>query len=317
MMLNQNKAVAFYGQRPMLANQLPAHVSGRVYRDLGALGQAAAQLYMPASAGAKAIGGIMDGIGKLIKEVVYKIPLIGQVIEMMVDALDLILTPMGSLMEGMAIGAATYLEEPQAKAVLDDMEKNRLEYIKDAFYDCFYAFYRRIGSTNNAVLDVKQGRSGVIQAALGAFIDATKMGRNSNRVANRVYVKATGAAAKDWQAAAAVCYGLLTGLQTKGFPSGFGVKIAGMGVVNVPSGADTSKAMWSLGDDFDALYFAKLGPKSDKWHSVAWIDEQYKAKSGGAIGDTKDKSGKGGAAGGGGAVPLLAIAAAAFLAFKK
>jgi hypothetical protein len=313
MMLNQNKAVSFYGQRPMLASQLPAHVSGRVYRDLGALGQAAAQLYMPASAGAKAVGGIMDGIGKLIKEVVYKIPLIGQVIEILVDALDLILTPMGALMEGMAIGAATYLEEPQAKAVLDDMEKNRLEYIKDAFYDCFYAFYRRIGSTNNTVLDIKQGRSAAIQGALGAFIDTTNMGRNSNRVANRVYVKAMGAGAKDWQAAAAVCYGLLTGLQTKGFPAGFSVKVKGVNIATVASGADTSKAMWALGNDFDALYFAKLGPKSDKWHSVAWIDEQYKAKSGGAIGDTKDKA----SGGGGGAVPLLALAAAAFLAFKK
>jgi len=313
MMINQNKAVAFYGQRPMLASQLPAHVSGRMYRDLGNVGQALGQLYMPASAGAKAVGGIMDGIGKLIKDVVYKIPFIGAIVEVLVDALDVILTPMGNLMEGMAIGAATYLEEAAAQAVLDDMQKNRLEYIKDAFFDCFYAFYRRIGSTGKTVLDIKEGRSGAIQAAIGEIIDVGGVGRNANRVANRVYTKAIGAGAKDWQAAAAVCYGLLTGLQTKGFPSGFSVKFKGVNIATVSSGADTSKAMWALGNDFDAAYFSKLG--SPIKHDVAWIEAQYKAKSGGAIGDTKDKAGKGG--GGGGAVPLLAIAAAAFLALKK
>jgi hypothetical protein len=102
-------------------------------------------------------------------------------------------------------------------------------------------------------------------------------------------------------------------LQTKGFPSGFTIKIKGVDIAKVASSADTSKAMWSLGNDFDAEYFSKLGTPIT--HDLAWIEEKYKAKSGGAIGDTKDKGVKGG--GGGGAVPLLALAAAAFLAFRK
>ena len=316
MMLNQNKAVAFYGQRPKLAGQLPAHISGRIHRDLGAVGQALGQLYMPASAGAKAVGGITDKFVSMGMSVVKTaFPALGEVLSFVGDIVDFILTPMGNLMEAMAIGACTYLEEPQAQAVLKDMEDNRTEYIKDAFKDCLYAFYRRVGATGNQVINIKQGRSAAIQAVMGGVIDTFGIGRNAERVAHRMYVKAIGAGAKDWQAAAAVCYGALQGFQTKGFPSGFSVKVAGVNVATVASGADTSKAMFPLGNDFDAGYFSKLGTPIK--HDFQWIDEHYKAKSGGAIGDTKDKSGKGGAAGGGGAVPLLAIAAAAFLAFKK
>ena len=312
MMINQNKAVTFYGQRPMLASQLPAHISGRIYRDLGAL-QAVGQLYMPASAGAKAVGGIMDKFIGLGMSVVKKsFPALGQVLSFVGDIVDFILTPMGNLMEAMAIGACTYLEEAQALAVLKDMEDNRIGYIEDAFKDCLYAFYRRVGSSGNPVINVKQGRSDVIQGVMGGVLDAFGIGRNAERVAHRVYVKAMGAGAKDWQAAAAVCYGALAGLQTKGFPSGFTIKIKGVDIAKVASSADTSKAMWSLGNDFDAEYFSKLGTPIT--HDLAWIEEKYKAKSGGAIGDTKDKVGKDS---GGGAVPLLALAAAAFLAFRK
>jgi hypothetical protein len=216
-------------------------------------------------------------------------------------------------MEAMAQNVCTYLELPQAQAVLDDMEANRIDYIKDAFMDCLYAFYRRVGSTGKSALDIKEGRSAVIQGAIGGAIDALGIGRNANRVAYRVYTKAMGAGAKDWQAAAAVCASVLTGFQTKGFPSGFTIKIKGVEIAKVGNSADTSKAMFSLGNDFDAAYFSKLGTPIE--HSTAWVEKQYKIKSGGVIGDTKIGAGAGG--GGGAATPLLVVAALAFLASRK
>lgn len=306
MMINNNSAVHFYGKRPPLYYKLQGQSEATPIHLAGPL-KAAGQLYMPGSQGSAAIGSIMDKFVSLGMSVVKTaFPTVGNVLSFVGDIADFILTPMGNLMEGMATSACTYLELNQAQAVLDDMEANRLDYITDAFMDCMYAFYRRVGSTGKSALDIKQGRSSVIQGFMGGIIDTLKIGRNSARVAHRVYVKATGAGAKDWQAAAAVCGGLVTGLQTKGFPSGFTIKVAGVDIATVGSSADTSKAMWALGNDFDADYFNKLGTPVE--HTAAWVEKQYKIRSGGAIGDVKAK-GDGGAA-----TPLLVIAALALLA---
>lgn len=318
MMINQNSAVHFYGQRPMLPHQLPAHYTGQ---DLGAISESAGKIFMPGSAGAAAIGGIVDKFGKLGLEVLKTgFPLLGQVVEIVGDVVDFILTPVGNLIEAMAVGSATYLEMAQAQIILDDMNKNWDDYARDAFCDWLYAFYRRIGESSNKVVNIKEGRSGAVQAALGFLIDKMDIGRNSNRVAYRIYTKAVDAGAKDWQAAAAVCYGLLTGLQTKGFPAGKTFKVAGIEAVKIGGGPDTGKALWPLGNDFDAVYFSKLGPKSPDWHSVAWVQKQYLAKSGGAIGGTEKDVAKGGGGGsaakGGGALPLLLVGALAYFASK-
>lgn len=320
MIINKSTAGHFYGRRPPLAGQLPAHYGGsssvltdyRIARDLGNVGESVGKLYMPGSAGAKAVGGVMDKFASVGMGVIKTtFPTLGQVLSFVGDALDFVLAPIGNLLEAMAIGACTYLEEKQAMAILSDMENNKVDYIVAAFKDTLYAFYRRIGTTNNKVLDIKEGRDPLIQGALGTALDALGIDRNANRVANRIYSKAVAAGAKDWQAAAAVSYGVTTGFLTKGFPAGFDFKVKGISIAKVGGGSDTQKAMFPLGNDFDAAYFAKLG--SPVKHDVAWIDAQYKAKSGGAIGDTKNASDGGG---GGGIVPILAIAAAAFLASR-
>lgn len=325
MMINKSTAVHFYGQRPPLPHQLPAHYSGH---ELGAISESAGKIFMPGSAGAAAIGAILDKFGKMgVEAVKMAFPGLGQALEFVGDVADFILTPMGNLIEAMAIGSATYLEMPQAQAVLDDMNKNWADYAKDAFCDFLYALYRRVGSTNNKVIDIREGRSAVLQGIFGGILETLDVGRNSNRVAYRVYTKAMAAGAKDWQAAAAVCYGVLKGLQVPGLDLKDAKKytqIKGVDIVNVNTGPDTNKPIFPLGNDFDALYFSKLGPLADKdRHTLAWVDKQYKAKSGGVSGDTKDtskSSGGGGGGGrpaaGGGLLPLLALGAVAYFASK-
>lgn len=316
MMINQNTAVYHYGRRPALASHLPGHYSGM---DLAGPVQSVTQLYMPGSLGAKAVGNITDQFAALAMKVIKTaFPIAGEIVSKIGDILDLFLKPMGNAMEAFAIGSATYLELPQAEAVLKDMETNRMDYVADIFYDCLYAFYRRIGSTGNMAKDIKEGRSAIIQAALGALFDNVPggpIGRNSNRVANRVYTKAMSAGAKDWQAAAAVCYGVLKGFQTPGFPAKFKYVVKGVTIVEIGGGPDVGKPMFSLGNDFDALYFAKLGPVTDKdRHTLAWVEKQYLAKSGGQKGGTD--SGKKDEGRGGGALPLLAVGALALLASR-
>lgn len=305
MMINNNSAVHFYGKRPPLYYRLQGQSEATPIHMAGPL-KAAGQLYMPGSQGTAAIGSIMDKFVSMGMSVVKTaFPTVGTVLSFVGDIVDFILTPMGNLMEAMATSACTYLELNQAQAVLDDMEANRTDYITDAFKDCLYAFYRRVGSTGKSALDIKEGRSSVIQGVMGGALDALGVGRNADRVANRVYKKAMGAGAKDWQAAAAVCGGLVVGLQTKGFPSGFTINVAGVEIAKVGSSTDTSKAMWALGNDFDKEYFNKLGTPVE--HTAAWVEKQYKIRSGGEIGGVKKSDG-------GAATPLLVIAALALLA---
>lgn len=324
MMINQNSAVHFYGRRPTLTHNLPAHHSAH---DLGAISESIGKLYIPGSAGAAAIGSILDKFGTMGVEVVKQAyPGLGQALEFVGDVADFILTPMGNLVESMAVGSATYLEMAQAQAVLDDMSKNWSDYAKDAFCDFLYALHRRLGSSNNKVIDIKEGRSPVLQGIFGGILDTLGVGRNSNRVANRIYVKAMAAGAKDWQAAAAVCYGVLKGLRIPGLDLKDAKKytsIKGVDIVNVNTGPDATKPIFPLGNDFDALYFSKLGPLTDKdRHTLAWVDKQYRAKSGGVAGDmSKDggeirKDTKAQPAAGGGLLPLLALGAVAFFASK-
>jgi hypothetical protein len=273
---------------------------------------------MPGSQGTAAVGGILDQfVTKGMTVLKTAFPVLGNALSFVGDIAKFVLEPMGNLMESMVFGAATYLELPQAEAVIKDMQDNWSSYAKDAFMDFLYAFYRRVGSTGKTVVDLKEGRDPILQGAMGGALDMMGIGRNSNRVANRIYTKAIAAGAKDWQAAAAVCYGLLKGLQIKGFPSGFKLNVKGVDVLTV-TGSDTSKAMWVLGNDFDLLYFAKLGPKSSEWHSLAWVEKQYKSKSGGVMGGGADtvRTPPAAKTSGGGLFPLLAVAGAAILAMR-
>ena len=309
MMLNQNTAVHFYGKRPPLAHALPAHHVGGVA--LAGPSEDIGRIYMPGSTGAKAIGGLVDRVIKIAMSFIKTaFPPLGEALSFVGDIVEFILNPVANELEAMAIGACTYLEEKQAQVILDDMDKNQKDYILDAFKDCVYAFYCRIKSTGNTVKDIKEGRDGILQKVMGGALDALGIGRTPTRVANRIYTKAVAAGAKDWQAAAAVCYGAVVGMQTKGFPVGFKVKVKGVTVATIGSGVDVSKALYAVGSDFD-IYFNKLGTPIER--SAAWIDKQYLAKSGGVKGDT-DKSGGGRPSGA--ALPLLAVAAVAFLASR-
>lgn len=324
MMVNNNSAVHFYGRRPHLAGHLPSHYAGIAplpygpshshAHDLAAAGKAAGQIFMPGSQGSKAIGTLIDKyIGLTMSIIKQAYPALGEALSFVGDIVDFILEPVGNLIESMAFGAATYLEAPQADAVLKDMDANWSSYAKDAFLDCLYAFYRRVGSSGSKAADIKEGRDPIIQSAMGGALDLLGVGRNANRVAYRVYTKAMAAGAKDWQAAAACCFGVLKGLQIKGFPSGFKINIKGADVATV-TGVDSGKAIFPLGNEFDSVYFAKLG--TPVVHTLAWVEQQYKIKSGGVVGDAAKSAPRTPSNGGGSLFPLLAIAGAAFLATR-
>ena len=326
-MLNKNTAVHFYGHRPPLAGQMPMHHGGgssvladyrNQFPSMAGPIQSAARIYMPGTASSKALGSIMDNlVAVAMKAIKAAYPGAGQVLSYIGDVVDFVLEPIANLIEAMVLGSVKYLEEKAATAVLKDIEDNTLSYATDAAKDCLYAFYRRIGSTGNKVKDIKEGRDPILQGAIGGSLDTLGVARNANRVANRIYTKAMASGAKDWEAAAAVCYGVLVGFQIKGFSTNIDYKVKGISIVTIQGSPETAKPQWSLGNDFDSLYFSKLG--TPVVHSLEWVEKQYKAKSGGVTGETpKDEDeGKGGRGQrGGSALPVLAVAAVALLSSR-
>lgn len=323
MMVNRNNAGAFYGHRPWLASQLPSYHghSSSVLTDyqnlrhplLHGVGESAGKIYMPGAVGAKAVGSLMDKFASVAMGYVKTaFPALGTVLSYVGDALDFVLKPIGNLLEAMALGACTYLEEKQAQAVLDDMNNNKMDYVVEAAKDVLYAFYRRVSATQSQVTNIKEGRDPIIQGAIGLSLDTLKISRTSNRVASRVYNAAIKAGAKDWQAAAAVCYGVLEGFKTEGFPSGFEFKVKGVTIAKVGQGKDAQKPIYSLGSSFDG-YFTKLGTPIER--TVDWVNKKYKEKSGGAIGGTGGNGGKS-TSGSASVLPLLAVAALALFSSR-
>lgn len=314
MMLNRNNAVAFYGKRPVLAHQLsgqqialiqPQHTAG--------LGKTIGQVYLPGTVGSQLVGGLVDKIADKIGGAIMSwSPDIGGILYAITDFLNWLGEPVGRYMEEMATGCTTYLPTEAAEAVLDYMDKNKLDLIIEALKDTLVAREKRITPYPGAsAKSIKEGRDAVLVVLMKFILDSLKVDQNADRLANKVYKVATEAGATDWQAGAAVGYGVAFGLREPGFPKKFSFQMPYTNQqIKLSMGPDSEKLVLSVPGEAKK-WLSKLSADvpadlTDEKKLGKWLSDKFEEKSGVKRGDS-----------GGSALPLLAAAAAALFAFRK
>jgi hypothetical protein len=315
MMVNQNNVGSFYGQRPALSSALPGQIA-RVTSNgtLSGLGTEAAKIYIPGSIGTQLVGKTIDKLADKLGQIIQTYyPALGTALYFITDAIAWAIKPTAKYLGAMVGGVVLYCPEVAANKVLDyiDQEKNTLAV--DAFKDTLFAFYKRVQSTGGQATDIKQGRDKILGVLIKGVLDTLGVGLTGNRLAAKIYAKAMEAGATDWQAGAAVGYGVVAGLPSIGVPKGFSVKIPLVGTTyTVTGGAQVGAEILSV-PEVATTYLSKLA--SPPTLTKEWISKAFTAKSGvnrGKIG----KTGKTDGGGASGALPLLAAAALAFLASR-
>ena len=325
MMLNKNKAVSFYGTRPVHGHMLDAK-SGMIHPhsvgQLSGLGKEALKVYLPGSVGSQLIGGTIDKVADIIgKAISTAFPTLGTALYFVTDAIAWAVKPTGDYLNAMVEGVVTYLPEQTANGVCKWLDENKTDLALEAFKDTMYAFYRRVHTSGAQATDAKQGRDKILGMIMGGILEVLGVGHTASRLADKVAAKAKEIGAEDWQIGAAVGYGMAVGLPSAGFPANLTLTIPDaikssvignfFGDTIKITGSEAGKRILSVVSETQK-YLVMLAPNPDMKSTDAtkkWINVEFTKKSGV---DRDKEMGKGGGA----ALPLLAVAALAFLSSK-
>lgn len=305
MILNKSTAGHFYGKRPPLAGNLGPLGGSNIA--LGAAGKDVAAIFIPGSVGAQLIGSMADKLGDKAGQVISKkFPTLGAVLYFVTDAIDFVLKPVSRYYDSLVTGIVTYLPEDVANKMLDYMSDNKGSLTADAVKDTLYAQYQRLKSTNSQVKDLKEGRDSILALAFGGVLDLLGIGSTADRVANTLYKQAVALGAKDYQAGAAIGYGVINGLTARGLPDSIKINTPA-GPITVKAGTGASTYVLSV-PEVASTYLSKLGLPVQ--YTNKWIEDQFEEKQGlkRSADDVSSESGGKSASG-------LLLPAAAVLAF--
>jgi hypothetical protein len=314
MILNQNNAGAFYGQRPPLSHQLTGQQGTQSIHYQGntsGLGKTISQVYMPGAVGSQLIGTFTDKLAdKLGMAITTAFPALGTVLYAIVDFVNWSIEPVGRYMTAMVEGVVTYLPTEAADAVFQYVNDNKVSLAIEVFKDTLYARLKRITPyPASPTKSIQEGRDGALVLLMGFILEKLDVASNADRFANLIYKKATEAGATEWQAGAAIGYGVAVGLTQKGFPKNFSFQVPFTDTaVKLNMGDKAETLMQSVPGELKKwlTLLDKNTPSdlSDTKKVTSWIEEKFKARSGVS---RKDE---------GSALPLLA-AALALIAFNK
>lgn len=313
MLLNQNNAVAFYGQRPPLAHQLTGqHGTQGMQHATAGLTKTVAQVYMPGAVGSQLLASFGDKLADKIGTVLMAAyPSLGTVLYAIVDFLNWCIEPVGRYMEAMVEGCVTYLPTETADAVFQYVNENKTKLAIEVFKDTLYARQKRIAPyPGSPAKSIKEGRDGVLVTLMEFILSKLDVAPNADRFANLIYNKAIEEGASEWQAGAAIGYGVNVGLRQKGFPKNFSFQVPFTDTqVKLSMGADSESLMQPVPGELKKflVLLDKETPTdlNDAKKVKEWIEKKFQEKSG-----VKRKSDSGST------LPLLA-AVAALAVFNK
>lgn len=280
--------------------------------DLGSgLGTEAAKAFIPGSVGAGLVGGVVDSIGKkVLGKITVKSGVVGAVLGFMADAAAWMLEQVNWTVKANSDGVIKYLPEASANAVLNDMRAGTGTIFEGALKDALSAIHYRIQPLpGQQATNLKQGRDTILGWIYDHILKAFDVNPEVySRLADRIFTAAKGYGAQDYEAAAAAAYGLLVGTQMPSILPTMGIKKEVYGIeIKLEGAPDCNKRVSSIPASKLDQYLAMLGPNPQR--TTEWIEQAYKAKSGGLIGGgTAAQAGKPAEAkaAGGGGLPLLA-----------
>lgn len=292
---------------PLAQFRMPQHPT------LEGLGVQAAQAFIPGSVGAGLVGGLVDKAGTVIKPYLNKVlPGLGEALNVIADMAAWVIEQANWIVKCGAEGVITYLPEAQANSVLKAMDTEKATVFMDALKDAMVAVSYRMKTTGSPATDLKQGRDWLLSVVTDKLLSVvgadTKV---TSRLADYIYKKAIAAGAKDYEAAAAAGYTQMVGTRMPSIVPQSGTKKEVFGInLDIPGAVDGNKRVSSVPAGSIDTYLAKVGPNPKR--EEAWLEQAFKAKSGGLVGGgTAAEAGKpaGSDKAAGGGLPVLPLVA--------